>query len=100
LFTNYAIQFDYYTKVLCENKDQKNNSCNGMCHLSSELSFQNIDKEQEQAASITLNFAPLFLQNVLSSDLFICENTSTFTIPRNGLLTTNPKAIDHPPESV
>ena len=97
---NYAIQFDYYANVLCENKDVKDSECNGMCHLSSELSIQNLDTEQEQTVSINFNFTPLFLQSVASNDLCINENSLTFTTPSNYLLIIHPKDIDHPPETV
>ncbi|MBT8327792.1 MAG: hypothetical protein KJP21_08710 [Bacteroidia bacterium] len=96
----YAIQYDYYTNVLCEDKDEKVNECQGMCHLSSELSYQNLDTEQEQTTQFNYNFTPLFIQNFAPSETCICDEKATFTSPNNRILVTHPKDIDHPPELV
>lgn len=37
VFTNYAINFDYISKVLCINKEQPKSKCNGKCHIAKQL---------------------------------------------------------------
>ena len=85
---------------LCENKEDKENTCQGMCHLSAELSFQNLDTEQEQTTQFNYNFTPLFLQNIASSELCVCDLQTTFITPECVVLVIHPKDIDHPPELV
>lgn len=34
---HYAMEYDYYANVLCENKDKPELHCNGSCHLAAEL---------------------------------------------------------------
>lgn len=42
-FVEYAINYDYISKVLCINKDKPELNCNGKCHLMQELEKQKED---------------------------------------------------------
>ncbi len=39
-FVEYAVNYDYISKVLCVNKDKPNLQCNGKCHLMKQLRKQ------------------------------------------------------------
>jgi hypothetical protein len=41
---DYAINYDYISKVLCINKDKPELKCNGKCHLMKELAKTEDDK--------------------------------------------------------
>lgn len=45
-FIDYALNYDYISKVLCINKDKPKTKCNGKCYLMQEL-------EQQQKEDIT-----------------------------------------------
>lgn len=42
-FVEYAVNYDYISKVLCVNKDKPTLQCNGKCHLVKELKKQQDD---------------------------------------------------------
>lgn len=37
IVADYAVRYDYYTDVLCENKDNKEMNCHGTCQLTKNL---------------------------------------------------------------
>lgn len=43
---DYAINYDYITTVLCENKDKPKLQCNGKCHL-----MKNLEKNSDSNSS-------------------------------------------------
>lgn len=45
VLADYYVKYDYYAKVLCENKAQPELHCNGQCHLISELDPVNDERE-------------------------------------------------------
>lgn len=42
-FVEYAVNYDYISKVLCVNKDNPELGCNGKCHLMKQLKKQQND---------------------------------------------------------
>jgi len=62
---NYVVNYDYISKVLCENKEKPELKCNGKCHLKAELakaSEENFPASQESKSNITLEL--LFLETI------------------------------------
>lgn len=58
LVANYWINYQYYSKVLCENKDKPMLHCNGKCALGKELKEAERSKNQaEQTAEHVLKFS-------------------------------------------
>ncbi len=53
----YFIYFEYYSEVLCENKDVPMSHCNGQCALSREL---NLAKQNSERAEIPLEWIKEF----------------------------------------
>lgn len=45
-YIDYAIRYDYYVNVLCENKDNSEMKCNGTCQLS-EVNSDSNDNSQK-----------------------------------------------------
>ena len=96
---NYAFQLDYYATVLCENKEVKENECQGMCHLASELRFQTVEMEHEQSPSVNFHFTPVFLEQ-MSTTLCDCDNYIIFHTPSGRTILVHPSDVFHPPEIV
>lgn len=91
--SNYFFNYDYYSEVLCENKEVPEMNCNGSCQLSKELNNaassgdSNPDRNVERLQielSIILNSSFLFIVNaeffdkesgltIASDDLYISE---------------------------
>ena len=53
----YFIYFDYYSEVLCENKDVPMSHCNGQCALSKEL---NLARQNSERAELPLEWIKEF----------------------------------------
>lgn len=56
-FVEYAIQYDYISKVLCINKDKPELSCNGKCQLMQKLEQQ--QEEDYQSLRIQMDEYPI-----------------------------------------
>ena len=50
---DYVINYEYISKVLCENKDKPKLNCNGKCHLAKQFAKQD---KQEKSTSETQKF--------------------------------------------
>jgi hypothetical protein len=82
--SNYFFNYDYYSEVLCENKEIPEMNCNGSCQLSKELnkastSDSNPDRNVEHLQielSIILNSSFLFLTK---TEFFDKESSLMFT---------------------
>lgn len=99
----YAVNYDYITNVLCENKAKPILQCNGKCHLMKELAkaSKNDDKpfssDKKQGAN-TLN--DLFVENLFNFSFqtfeittgTVCEDAYT-----NLYAHLNSHTIFHPP---
>jgi hypothetical protein len=79
---NYAINYDYITKVLCINKAKPKLQCNGKCHLMKELAKAsenekpiNSDKKDNAKHEVEI----LFFQDIKSliTGQFIFHNTTS-----------------------
>jgi hypothetical protein len=99
--SNYFFNYDYYSEVLCENKEVPEMNCNGSCQLSKELNSvssstdSNPDRNVERLQielSIILNSSFLFIVNaeffdnesgltITSDDLYISEFVSQLIKP-------------------
>lgn len=68
---DYVVNYDYISKVLCENKEKPELKCNGKCHLMKEISKQ-IDSEKpihnDKKSNITLSQI-LFFQEIKSEEI-------------------------------
>lgn len=83
--SNYFFNYDYYSEVLCENKEIPEMNCNGSCQLSKELNStsspsdsnpeQNVERLQIEL-SIILNSSFLFLTK---TEFFDKETSLMFT---------------------
>lgn len=51
-FIDYALNYDYISKVLCINKDEPKTKCNGKCYLMQELKQQ----QEEDVSSLQILF--------------------------------------------
>jgi len=68
---DYAINYDYIVKELCENKAKPQMKCNGKCHLMKELAkastAENPTSSDKKASH--LEFETLFIQKLTSFEL-------------------------------
>lgn len=67
----YVINYDYISKVLCENKDKPKMHCNGKCHLMKELAKQaESEKPIQNDKKTSINeFEVLFFQQIKSLEI-------------------------------
>lgn len=63
---DYVVNYEYISKVLCENKDKPKLKCNGKCHLMKELAKQaESEKPIQNDKKNTVNeFETLFFQEI------------------------------------
>ena len=61
-YLEYAVNYDYITKVLCENREKPELNCHGSCHLSKEIK-KAMEKEEDPMNSSTVSSVklPLFI---------------------------------------
>jgi hypothetical protein len=69
----YAIDYDYITKVLCENKSKPAMHCNGKCHLMKQLA-----KEAENNKPVTPNKKPC----IQETEIFFGMHIPAFEFPK------------------
>ncbi len=64
----YVVNYDYISKVLCENKAKPKMQCNGKCHLMKELAkaSENEKPISSDKKSSTQEFEILFLEEIRS----------------------------------
>ena len=100
---DYAVNYDYITTVLCENKAKPILQCNGKCHLMKELAkaSANDDKpfssDKKQSAN-TLN--DLFVENLFSFSLQTVQKATKSVCNdsyNNLYVHLNLHSIFHPP---
>ena len=62
----YIVNYDYITKVLCENKAKPELKCNGKCHLMKELAKESESEKpiQNDKKSSVSEFEVLFFQEI------------------------------------
>ena len=96
-FVEYAINYDYISKVLCINKDKPELECNGKCQLMKKLEKQ--QEEDYKLLRITIEDYPIGFVSVLNLDLRtkLCfKEKETFYYNKNYYYLRNTE-IFHPP---
>ena len=100
IFIHYQLNKQYYTKVLCENKDKPMMHCNGQCHLAKEL------KEAEQKTNLPFNSVKsenettLYSQTDFASQFAIAEKQVThFTLYSMPFSSKHLCSVFHPPQA-
>lgn len=67
-FVEYALNYDYISKVLCENKDKPKAHCDGKCYLKKSIEKNNA--EENRSSSQKLNFMEI--------GVLFCEKITSF----------------------
>lgn len=100
-FVDYVVNYDYITKVLCENKAKPELKCNGKCHLMKELAKASEEEKPissdkktshfemeilflQQLPEFEYNYVALFLKSHINSsysDLYSYVNTTAIFHP-------------------
>ncbi len=63
-FMEYALNYEYISTVLCENKDKPEMHCNGKCHLMKEVKKQKT--KEKPIANINLKDYPIGFVTILN----------------------------------
>ncbi|WP_262152751.1 hypothetical protein [Chryseobacterium foetidum] len=83
-FISYAVNYDYITKELCENKDKPELLCKGKCYLTKELAKTAQGQVNKSSQKINLNSIDVFVIIEEFNDSFtlisqlLRENISVF----------------------
>lgn len=96
-FVEYAINYDYISKVLCINKDKPELNCNGKCQLMMELEEQQDD--DYKSLRISMEEYPIGFVNILAIELEekkFTERKVLFSFKKNYHYLLN-KKVFHPP---
>ena len=99
---DYVVNYDYITKVLCENKAKPELKCNGKCHLMKELAIQaEKDTPLQNNKKITSSeFEVLFFQEIASiqfTQVFIHDTSINLDHYSNQYFHLNSSNVFHPP---
>lgn len=70
---SYAVNYEYISTELCENKDDVEMECNGKCHLKKELAKE-IQEHNPASKSKKVNFAEI--------SILFCSDFSPFTFQK------------------
>ncbi|KPH11430.1 hypothetical protein [Chryseobacterium sp. ERMR1:04] len=73
---NYAINYDYIVKNLCENRNVPQSTCKGKCYVEKELA--KTEKQSNNSQNIKIAGLDVFLSNEIFS--FSNKNLSDFSI--------------------
>lgn len=71
-YVDYAINKEYIAEVLCENQDEPELHCNGICHLKKQLKKAE-EKEKEAPVSIRLEMQYTMGESLLLSHRHLSE---------------------------
>ncbi len=99
---DYIVNYDYITKVLCENKAKPELKCNGKCHLMKEMASQS-EKEnplQNNKKVATSESEVLFFQEIATlqfSQVFIHNTLINLDHYSNQYFHLNSSNVFHPP---
>lgn len=74
--SNYFFNYDYYSEVLCENKEVPEMNCNGSCQLSKELSNSSSSSDTNHEQNVER--LQIELSIILNSSFFVELNTVFF----------------------
>ena len=96
---DYVINYEYISKVLCENKAKPQLKCNGKCHL--KKSMTSTDTQSEISQYSILDLIPINLSHYSTS------NDIIYVIRKEKIYSTNKLRhnlfqifIDHPPQNL
>ncbi|MDY0780521.1 hypothetical protein [Tenacibaculum sp. IB213877] len=97
-FVEYAINYDYISKVLCINKDKPELECNGKCHLMKELKKQ--QEDDFKSLRISMEEYPVGFISLLS--LINTKTLENYTSNNSFFYSDNysyldVKSVFHPP---
>lgn len=99
---SYAVNYEYISTELCENKDDVEMECNGKCHLKKELAKE-IQENNPASESKKVNFAEtsmLFCSDILPftfEKMFFDEEVQNVTSYSNLYQKEDAYTIFHPP---
>lgn len=98
---DYALNYDYITQELCENRDKPEIACNGKCHLMKELAKYSTDDQDEPKQEKTAkNFTEiLFCESITPLDFtpFSVANLSVVDTYQSLYFRLYSTSIPHPP---
>ncbi|QNM87127.1 hypothetical protein H9W90_13370 [Polaribacter pectinis] len=98
-FVEYAIDYDYISKVLCINKDKPEMSCNGKCQLMQKLEQQK--KDDFKSLRIHMEEYPIGFVKILgiANKNIVCNSKiALFRYTKNYNFLYS-KDVFHPPNS-
>ncbi|AWG23522.1 hypothetical protein FFWV33_00440 [Flavobacterium faecale] len=101
---DYIVNYDYISKVLCENKEKPKLHCNGKCHLMKELAKAS-NEDQQKSSDKKQNVKPLgelFFEDVnpyvFNNSIDAKDQEDTALYP-NFYSSINSSLVFHPPIS-
>lgn len=89
---DYMVNYEYITKVLCENKDKPIMHCNGKCHLMKELAK---NSENEKPISSNKKVASQEFEVLFFQELSAFKTAFVFTPARTNLLANYANLYSH-----
>lgn len=101
-FLEYALNYDYIVKELCEQKDEIENTCNGTCHLSKRIQETSDDLPSHKSQEKKLEQAEvLFLEETsFSFQVFLPKNVLIENRMRNLVFQSISLDIPYPPPNL
>ncbi|MDD5150066.1 MAG: hypothetical protein PHC28_06225 [Flavobacterium sp.] len=98
----YAVNYEYISKVLCVNKDKPMMHCNGKCHLMKELAkaSENEKPISSDKKIVSNNFEVLFFEEIKSFEIapfYFYKKQKTTSNYSNLYFYLNSKSVFHPP---
>ena len=100
-FLEYALDYEYISTVLCENKDKPELKCNGKCYLMqalAEASEKEADQKKKSTTS-TIELLPFIIEvSEITIPVLIAEETKkTFTFSTNLIAREAATGLFRPP---
>lgn len=98
----YAVNYDYISKVLCVNKEKPKLQCNGKCHLTKELAkaSENEKPISSDKKVASHEFETLFFEEIKSfliRPVYFDNNTKTDSNYSNLYFYLESSSVFHPP---
>ena len=78
---DYMVNYDYISKVLCENKEKPQLHCNGKCHLMKELAKAADEQKQESDKKSAQQQAEVLFYQSLPETGFACFSLAATQTP-------------------
>jgi hypothetical protein len=95
---NYAVEYEYYVKVLCENRDKPELRCNGTCHLSKELRAAEDPATPPEIPGIAkIEIQPFLSRTLAAQAVIVLERSQTLASFQVSLWENPFLAISLPP---